>query len=554
MKYLKLQFTSLSVAVPMLMLMRGGLSICTGQIYNYDAIVCSDGGYTSFQAPSAPVCELAVQQVVNAQSYSLPPDYGQPSDGTVVGYASCAIIISFRQPLKPPAGRPLAAGISAQGSVTVGRLSSENPPSTSMSFGVDFYVSNIFQVAHANYQTNLFLDLATDTNYSDIYGTTGILNAGGWASIGCQTLVVWQWAECLATTETVSIPVESIVSSTSAASFSMDSVQFPPYSAQIFQLPASSSSGGTASPSAPLTSPGGGSFIGFTYSSAGNGNSISTPFSFPSVSGYEFTTTDTNLFTAITNFPANLTNEFSVRVAGTNFGTFTNGQICTFMNFLNRGVNDFTITWQNPLGPTTGSLPILQFPLTFTGSNASFNLQFIGQPGPLVILEPTSGIYAEGTNVELDVAALSDTNISYQWQSNGIAITGATNAVLMVTNVQPAVEADYTAVLTDTNGSVTTDPAYLTVATPSLIPGKFVPASLSETNGGFTFQVQLEPNKVFHVESSPDLTNWTTLTNFISTGPLFSFTDMTGGLVSFYRIVSPCSRHFTKRSLCEPKC
>ena len=52
----------------------------------------------------------------------------------------------------------------------------------------------------------------------------------------------------------------------------------------------------------------------------------------------------------------------------------------------------------------------------------------------------------------------------YQWQHGGVAISGATNSLLVLTNLQTADAGDYTAIVTDARGyALTSQPATLTV-------------------------------------------------------------------------------------------
>ena len=59
--------------------------------------------------------------------------------------------------------------------------------------------------------------------------------------------------------------------------------------------------------------------------------------------------------------------------------------------------------------------------------------------------------------------------LRYQWQTNGINLSGATNSVLSITNVQAAHEADYTVVVTNIAGNTLSQIAHLTVLPPGVM-------------------------------------------------------------------------------------
>ncbi|HEY3863813.1 MAG TPA: immunoglobulin domain-containing protein [Verrucomicrobiae bacterium] len=69
--------------------------------------------------------------------------------------------------------------------------------------------------------------------------------------------------------------------------------------------------------------------------------------------------------------------------------------------------------------------------------------------------------------------------LSYQWFFNGAAVGGATNAALVLTNVQPSNGGSYTVIASNTLGSVTSSVASVTVS----IPPSFTLQPLSQSNG-----------------------------------------------------------------------
>jgi alpha-tubulin suppressor-like RCC1 family protein len=85
---------------------------------------------------------------------------------------------------------------------------------------------------------------------------------------------------------------------------------------------------------------------------------------------------------------------------------------------------------------------------------------------PSLTTQPQSQTVPVGTNVTFTVAATGFGLLSYQWQSNGVPIAGATGTSLTLTNVQLAATGNYTVAVTNSLGSVTSAVAVLTVMTP----------------------------------------------------------------------------------------
>jgi hypothetical protein len=82
---------------------------------------------------------------------------------------------------------------------------------------------------------------------------------------------------------------------------------------------------------------------------------------------------------------------------------------------------------------------------------------------PTITGQPQSLTANPGQNALFSVTAIGASPLSYQWQSNGVAIAAATNSSLLLTNVQPVYAANYSVVVTNTFGSATSSNAALLV-------------------------------------------------------------------------------------------
>lgn len=85
--------------------------------------------------------------------------------------------------------------------------------------------------------------------------------------------------------------------------------------------------------------------------------------------------------------------------------------------------------------------------------------------GPLQISrQPRSVTGAAGQTITFSVGAAGTGRLTYQWQFNGSAIAGATGARLMLTNITAASAGNYTVVVTDALGAITSSAATLSLS------------------------------------------------------------------------------------------
>jgi hypothetical protein len=111
---------------------------------------------------------------------------------------------------------------------------------------------------------------------------------------------------------------------------------------------------------------------------------------------------------------------------------------------------------------------------------------------PNVSTQPSSQAAIAGASVSLNVAASGSPTI--QWRRNGGDISGATNATLTLTNLQPANTGIYTALLTNTGGSTTSTAAIvgLTSTLKVIGTGSEVAANVVHPNGNTFDQVLID--------------------------------------------------------------
>ncbi len=116
------------------------------------------------------------------------------------------------------------------------------------------------------------------------------------------------------------------------------------------------------------------------------------------------------------------------------------------------------------------------------GQQHSLALVYPGPVPPAIAVPPQTRTVGAGSTLDLGVVADGAPPLSYQWFFDATnALTGATNAVLELTSVQPLQGGAYNVVVTNLLGAVTSPAAVLTVvAPPSLIT---IPTNLTADLG-----------------------------------------------------------------------
>ena len=100
------------------------------------------------------------------------------------------------------------------------------------------------------------------------------------------------------------------------------------------------------------------------------------------------------------------------------------------------------------------------------GESATVDFELTPSPYPEINVQPISRTVATNDAVTFNVAATGTEPLSYQWQLNGQNISGATQPEYSIANAELSHAGVYTVVVSNSSGSMTSDPALLTVETP----------------------------------------------------------------------------------------
>lgn len=183
-----------------------------------------------------------------------------------------------------------------------------------------------------------------------------------------------------------------------------------------------------------------------------------------------------------------------------------------------------------------------------SGQVTSFDAALTVIGAPTIAVQPVSQTVFAGDNVLFGVVVSGTGPFGYQWRFNGSpiaatnGISGNTSATLMIDNVQLGQVGNYSVVITNVAGAITSAPAALIIGcSPILTQGAI------STN---TFSVYIRGAKGSHwnIIDSADLTNWTSLGDVTldsSTGlGTFSDSGIGGVPFRFYKLINGdcCSR------------
>lgn len=125
------------------------------------------------------------------------------------------------------------------------------------------------------------------------------------------------------------------------------------------------------------------------------------------------------------------------------------------------GATASSLTLTNVQAGDAGSYTVVV--TNFTGSLTSNAATLTLTTLPTIATQPAGQIVGFGASVTFSVVANGPGTLTYQWRKDGTPISGATASSLVLTNVQAGSAAGYSVVITNANGSTTSDTATLTV-------------------------------------------------------------------------------------------
>jgi hypothetical protein len=160
---------------------------------------------------------------------------------------------------------------------------------------------------------------------------------------------------------------------------------------------------------------------------------------------------------------------------------------------------------------------------------------------PSITNQPASQTVPVGSNVTFTVGAAGNPPLRYFWHFNGAPLSGKTNAILTIPNIQLANAGNYSVVITDSVGTVnsvvTSSVATLTVLAPPAAPTGLTATALSETQVRLAWTDNAANETAYSVQRSPDSNTWSAITGSLPANST-NFTDLTcaPSTLYYYRV------------------
>jgi hypothetical protein len=128
-------------------------------------------------------------------------------------------------------------------------------------------------------------------------------------------------------------------------------------------------------------------------------------------------------------------------------------------------------------------------------------------------------VVREGSTASFTNVVASGTNLFYQWLHNTASLTGATNAILVLTNLQSSQAGNYQVAVANNAGAVTSSVGILTVLGPVRAGGRPV-----VTNGQFRLVFDnLFTDTFLSIQGTTNLVNWFTVWSNTPTAGAYEF-------------------------------
>ncbi len=167
------------------------------------------------------------------------------------------------------------------------------------------------------------------------------------------------------------------------------------------------------------------------------------------------------------------------------------------------------------------------------GSVTSSNAVLTVNVPPAIITHPEGVTVAVGNNVTFTVTATGTPAPAYQWRFNGTNLAYATASAYTCYNAQTQHAGNYSVVVSNVAGTVTSSNAVLTIAAAS---APHIDSIASLPDGRIELQISGGPGS-FAIECAPALSGWTQLSSLTVTGAVFQYIDPETNQASrFYRV------------------
>lgn len=132
---------------------------------------------------------------------------------------------------------------------------------------------------------------------------------------------------------------------------------------------------------------------------------------------------------------------------------------------------------------TATARTVYQIAVDGFGTGGLVRLNLNQATAPVIASQPRSVVVGAGSTLALGVGATGTGPLGYQWRKNGVVVAGATAASLVVNALTTADAADYTVVVSNTLGSVTSAAASVALAPTGAGPSRLINLSVRSAAG-----------------------------------------------------------------------
>jgi len=157
---------------------------------------------------------------------------------------------------------------------------------------------------------------------------------------------------------------------------------------------------------------------------------------------------------------------------------------------------------------------------------------------PFLVAQPQNVTVTAGQSANFTVFAGGSASLSYQWYFNtNTALIGATNASLILTNIQTANSGGYSVVVTNSAGSVASTNAELAVSAGTYARPQL--SSLVLSNGVLSLTIAGDSGPNYIVQASTNLISWANIFTNNSPVPPFNWSDNSASnfIQRYYRVL-----------------
>jgi hypothetical protein len=152
---------------------------------------------------------------------------------------------------------------------------------------------------------------------------------------------------------------------------------------------------------------------------------------------------------------------------------------------------------------------------------------------PVIAQQPQNRAAVVGGTAQFSVSVTGNTNRTYQWQLSETNLVGRTNNPLVLANIQLSDFGGYRVIVSNPDGSATSQVGHLTVA----LQPRLAPPQLNLTTLYLTVPTEIGPVYVVEYKTALDDPSWQELTSLNGTGGTLLVTDNNAkNSTRFYRI------------------